>query len=51
MNTTKTALTGTAAALPTARVLRRARVAAVLNEPRLQLGFDRASGTYTLAVL
>jgi len=51
MNTTKHVPTGTAANLPTARVLRRARTAAVVSEPRLQLGFDRASGTYTLAVL
>jgi hypothetical protein len=43
--------TGTAPAVPTTRALRRARSAAVVSEPRLQLGFDRRSGEYTLAVL
>jgi hypothetical protein len=43
--------TGTAPAVPTTRALRRARSAAVVNEPRLQIGFDRRSGEYTLAVL
>jgi hypothetical protein len=43
--------TGPAPAPPTVRALRRARKAAVLTEPRLQIGFDRRSGEYTLAVL
>lgn len=51
MNTTKQTPNGNAADLPTARVLRRARSAAVVSEPRLQLGFDSDSGTYALAVL
>jgi len=36
---------------PTTRAIRRARSAAVVSEPRLQIGFDRRSGEYTLAVL
>lgn len=36
---------------PMTRAARRARSAAVVSEPRLQIGFDRRSGEYTLAVL
>ncbi|HPU39170.1 MAG TPA: hypothetical protein PLS63_06320 [Microthrixaceae bacterium] len=36
---------------PTTRAIRRARSAAVLAEPRLQIGFDRRSGKYSLALL
>ncbi|UDY35927.1 hypothetical protein [Dermatobacter hominis] len=43
--------TGTAPSAPATRALRRARSAAVVSEPRLQLAFDRRSGEYTLAVL
>lgn len=44
-------LTGTAIAAPASRALRRARKAAVVSEPRLQIGFDRCSGEYSLALL
>ena len=44
-------LTGTAIAAPASRALRRARKAAVVSEPRLQIGFDRRSGEYSLAFL
>ena len=43
--------TGPAPSGPTTRALRRARSAAVVSEPRLQIGFDRRSGEYTLALL
>lgn len=36
---------------PTTRAIRRARSAAVVAERRLQIGFDRQSGQYTLALL
>lgn len=41
---------GTGIATP-ARVLRRARGAAVLTQPRLQLAFDQSTGAYSLAML
>lgn len=34
-----------------ARILRRARTAALASEPRLQLAFDRDTGAYRLAML
>jgi len=43
--------TGIVPAAPSAQAVRRARTAAVVAEPRLQLGFDRRSGEYCLAVL
>lgn len=51
MKRTKDLITGIAPAAPAAQAFRRARSAAVVSEPRLQIGFDRRNGEYTLAVL
>ena len=50
-DTTSTYRPGRAAGQQSARVLRRAKGAALVSEPRLQLAFDRATGDYALAML
>jgi len=43
--------TKSATATSATRVLRRARSAAIVSEPRFELGYDRESGSYGLALV